>query len=62
MIKSIKIIIIINVIDRVFRFFILFFIKQCSFLLLRFRFDLSKNFQNKFNDARTREFVSIVIY
>ena len=61
-VKSIKIIIIINVLDRNIRIFILFFIKHCFFLSLRFRFDLSKNFQNDFNDVRTTKFVSSVIY
>ena len=61
-IKSIRIIIIINVIDRNIRIFILSFIEQCFFLSFGFRFNLSKNFQNNFNDARTTKFVSNVIH
>ena len=61
-IKSIKIIIISNVIDRNIRIFILFFVKQCFFLSFCFCFDLSKKFQNNFNNAKTSKFVLNVIY
>ena len=62
MIKSIKIIIIINVIDLNTRILILFFIKQCFVLLLCFRFDLSKNFQKIFNNAKTTKLVLNMIH
>ena len=62
MIKSIKIIIIINVIDRNIRIFILFFIEQCFFVSFRFRFDLSRIFRNNFNDVETTKFMSNVVH
>ena len=62
MIKSIRTIIIINVIDLNIRISILFSIEQCLCFSFRFRFDLSKILQNDFNDTKTTKFILNVIY